>query len=272
MTDRFAVIEQPVAVRVGQLPEVRRHRNIQAVVGVQHAAGDIARDVVVEPFERRLGDVGEADAGRITQAIDALLRHREIAPVVRAVAVVVGQPRVRRTAIGRQLAAQEVVEVVDGSSACGRRQTTPDGRECRAAGRSGSCSSRRPCRRRRCRARSDRRRVPKAPRVSARGLAASPQTRSAALPGRAARRRPGSGERSGARSGERRSAAALRIAPRDERRRDTRRSRARVSRQSSESLHFPSSKFELRSSKFRSLVSQRPVLYTRSPGRAGVRS
>ena len=99
-------------VHVFQAIDARRDADDQISFVVENPAGDIPRGIVVETFDEDLRLVRDPVAIGVLDAVHPLLEFRQIAPVARAILVVVLDPRVLAAALGAHLASIEVEQIL----------------------------------------------------------------------------------------------------------------------------------------------------------------
>ena len=141
-------LKRAVALGVAQSVDARRHDDDELLAVVrQHAADGVPGRVVVEPFVDDLRSCRRCRRRRCPAPVDALLELGEVADVLDAVAVGVGDPAVlgrcsRPTSPG----GRSLRRSARPSSSCARPSSSPGGRGCRAAGCCAACRRRRRCR------------------------------------------------------------------------------------------------------------------------------
>ena len=112
VAERCLLVHHAVAVGIAEPPQIGRGGHVERVLVGKHAARDIAGHILVEPLEHDERLVGAAIAVGVTDAVDPFLVSGEVPPVVRSIRVAIRQPRITGAALGRQVAPEELPEVL----------------------------------------------------------------------------------------------------------------------------------------------------------------
>ena len=103
-----------VIIDVVQFPDIRVNRR-EHVAPVREHTGHHAIDLLIEPLGKHLGDIGFAVIVGVLQQMNPLLDRHQVAPIVRAVAVPVCQPRLVLFAeFRRHLSSEHPAQLRDG--------------------------------------------------------------------------------------------------------------------------------------------------------------
>ena len=124
VADRLLDVRCAVAVGIAQAPEVRGYGQVDVVLEGQHTARDV-RHLVMEVFNEERGLICHAVAIGVFDAEDLFFLYREVAPVMRAVAVEIGQVLVLLAAFGSELLMQKSAPVLHRLQRVGPRHPVP---------------------------------------------------------------------------------------------------------------------------------------------------